>query len=74
MEEDPREENDLARVKVDLRDRLELPYYHWLEETLGNRPDPLRVETAKQMLLSQRVRASMNEFRARRQAAPQETL
>jgi hypothetical protein len=69
IQKDPLEENNLADKEADARGELELQYYRWLEEKLGNRPDPLRVEAARGMLLSRRVRISMNEFRTRRQTA-----
>lgn len=69
IQKDPSEETNLADKEADARGELELQYYRWLEEKLGNRPDPLRVEAARGMLLSRRVRISVNEFRTRRQTA-----
>ena len=37
------ESKDLAPEKPDVVDELELKYYRWLENRLGNRPDPMRI-------------------------------
>lgn len=43
LEADPKEDRNLAQEKSDLVDQLELRLNRWLEQQLGNRPDPLRV-------------------------------
>jgi len=43
LENDPREEQNLAQERPEMVDQMELRLNRWLEEQLGNRPDPLRV-------------------------------
>lgn len=42
-ERDPYEQHNVADEHPDVLDEMELKYWRWLEERLGNRPDPLRI-------------------------------
>lgn len=47
IEKDPSESENLYGVEKEIGDELELRLYRWLDEKLGNRPDPLRVQAEK---------------------------
>jgi arylsulfatase len=47
LREDPKEEVNLYDREEDIRDEFELRLTRWLEDRLGNRPDPIRLQAVK---------------------------
>lgn len=62
LKSDPKEMENLYSVEREVGGELELALYRWLEEKLGNKPDPLRIQAEKGLPAKKWVEGVLREM------------